>query len=118
MKHLFQRVLLTLSLVDVTLSDSSLISNMKNGTYPIGNDIIRTPHSVFVSHSSSYNCDHRVSHDRLIRVCHIDYDRDIALVVLDQGSSTGKVVAAARLTKEHGRNIAEFSMLVADQYQG
>ena len=32
-----------LSLVDVTLSDSSLISNMKNGTYPIGNEY--NPHS-------------------------------------------------------------------------
>ena len=38
--------------------------------------------------------------------------------MLDQSSSTGKVIAAARLTKEHGKNIAEFSMLVADEYQG
>lgn len=81
-----------------------------------------------------------VSHDRLIRVCHVDYDRDIALIVLDKSHSTEKLVAAARLTKgwfvfftrvlcfamdnmltihlEHGRNSAEFSVLVADDYQG
>lgn len=40
-----------------------------------------------------------VSHDRLIRVCHVDYDRDIALVVLDKSSSVEKLIAAARLTK-------------------
>ncbi len=59
-----------------------------------------------------------VSHDRLIRVCHVDYDRDIALVALDTSFSTNKLVAAARLTKEHGQNIAEFSILVADECQG
>ena len=60
----------------------------------------------------------RVSHNRLIRVCHVDYYRDIALVALDKSSSTDRLVAAARLTKEHGRNIAEFSIMVADNYQG
>mmetsp|Transcript_25328 Transcript_25328/g.45809 ORF Transcript_25328/g.45809 Transcript_25328/m.45809 type:complete len:126 (+) Transcript_25328:2850-3227(+) len=42
----------------------------------------------------------------------------MALIALDKSSSTGKLVAAARLTKEHGRNVAEFSMMVADDYQG
>ena len=60
----------------------------------------------------------RVSHKRLIRVCHVDYDRDIALIALDKSSSSDRLVAAARLTKEHGKNIAEFSVLVADDYQG
>lgn len=55
----------------------------------------------------------------MIRVCHVDYDQDIALVALDKSASADKLVAAARLTKEHGRgNIAEFSILVADDYQG
>jgi len=38
--------------------------------------------------------------------------------VLDYNRGTEKLVAAARLTKEHGRNSAEFSVLVADDYQG
>lgn len=74
--------------------------------------------SVYTRFLSDMRYEDRVSHNRLIRVCHVDYDRDIALVVLDQSNSTPKVIAAARLTKEHGQNIAEFSMLVADDFQG
>ena len=73
--------------------------------------------SVYTRFLSDIKYEDRVSHGRLIKVCHVDYDRDIALVALDQSSSTSKVVAAARLTKYHGRNIAEFSLLVADDYQ-
>ena len=41
-----------LSLVDVTLSDPSLIANMKNGTYPIGNEynLHSTQFSILTSH--------------------------------------------------------------------
>ena len=85
-----------------------LVSSMKL----IQLDTISSQRSLPTQHVCS------VSHNRLIRVCHVDYDRDIALIVLDKSSSTGKLVAAARLTKEHGRNTAEFSMLVADDYQG
>mmetsp|Transcript_11825 Transcript_11825/g.20788 ORF Transcript_11825/g.20788 Transcript_11825/m.20788 type:complete len:797 (-) Transcript_11825:1554-3944(-) len=74
--------------------------------------------SVYTRYLSDMRYEDRVSHNRLIRVCHVDYDRDIAIIAMDQSSSTGKLVAAARLTKEHGRNTAEFSMLVADDYQG
>lgn len=86
----------------------------------------------------------RVDHDSLIRVCHVDYDRDMALVatlnpgpitrrrstvdlnmlngasskqLLSLGSAQEQIVAAARLTKMHGENKAEFSMMVADEYQ-
>lgn len=74
--------------------------------------------SVYTRYLSDIKYEDRVAHNRLIRVCHVDYDRDLALIALDKCSSNGKLVAAARLTKEHGRNIAEFSMLVADDYQG
>ncbi|KAL9189320.1 hypothetical protein ACHAXT_011810 [Thalassiosira profunda] len=74
--------------------------------------------SVYTRFLSDIPYEDRVAHDRLIRVCHVNYDRDIALVALDKSSNGGKIVAAGRLTKEHGRNTAEFSMLVADGYQG
>jgi len=74
--------------------------------------------SVYTRFLSDIKYEDRVAHNRLIRVCHVDYDRDMALIALDKSSSTGKLVAAARLTKEHGRNVAEFSMMVADDYQG
>ncbi|KAL7441156.1 hypothetical protein ACHAXH_006608 [Discostella pseudostelligera] len=74
--------------------------------------------SVYKRFISHIKYEDRVAHDRLIRVCHVDYDRDIALIVLDNSRSVEKLVAAARLTKEHGGNSAEFSVLVADDYQG
>jgi acetyltransferase len=77
--------------------------------------------SVYTRFFSDMKYEERTSHDRLTRVCHIDYDRDIALVALDGekcSDSDCKLVAAARLTKEHGVDVAEFSILVSDAYQG
>lgn len=77
--------------------------------------------SVYTRFFSDIKYEERTSHDRLKRVCHVDYDRDIALVALDGGKcsdSQCKLVAAARLTKRHGVDVAEFSILVSDAYQG
>ncbi len=78
--------------------------------------------SVYTRWMSNMKYDERASHSRLIRVCHVDYDRDIALVALDEESCAGKnnckLVAAGRLTKVHGKNVAEFSVLVEDEWQG
>jgi acetyltransferase len=77
--------------------------------------------SVYTRFFSDIKYEDRTSHDRLKRVCHVDYDRDIALVAIDGEKSSDsqcKLVAAARLTKEHGVNVAEFSVLVTDAYQG
>ena len=77
--------------------------------------------SVYTRFFSDMKYEHRTSHDRLKRVCHVDYDRDIALVALDGekcSNSHQKLVAAARLTKKHGVRVAEFSILVSDAYQG
>ena len=77
--------------------------------------------SVYTRFFSDMKYEDRTSHDRLKRVCHVDYDRDIALVALDGekcSDSQCKLVAAARLTKRHGVSVAEFSILVSDAYQG
>jgi len=77
--------------------------------------------SVYTRWMMNMRYDERASHSRLIRVCHVDYDRDIALVALDEETCAGKnckLVAAARLTKIHGKNVAEFSVLVEDDWQG
>ncbi|HEY9708680.1 MAG TPA: bifunctional acetate--CoA ligase family protein/GNAT family N-acetyltransferase, partial [Oculatellaceae cyanobacterium] len=62
----------------------------------------------------------RVAHERLTRICFIDYDREMALVADYQEPETGmhKILAVGRLSKIHGANEAEFAMLVSDQYQG
>jgi acetyltransferase len=61
----------------------------------------------------------RVAHERLTRICFIDYDREMALVADYQEPETGlhKILAVGRLSKIHGANEAEFAMLVSDKYQ-
>jgi acetyltransferase len=61
----------------------------------------------------------RVAHDRLSRICFIDYDRELALVAEHKDAQTGEseILGIGRLSKSHGTNEAEFSMLVSDRYQ-
>jgi acetyltransferase len=57
----------------------------------------------------------RVAHQRLARLCFIDYARDMALVAEREGS--GEIVAVGRLWRL-GPSESEFALLVADAYQG
>ena len=61
----------------------------------------------------------RVAHERLTRVCFIDYDRDIAIVALRANPQTGdhEILGIGRLCKIRGTDEAEFSLVVADQFQ-
>jgi len=62
----------------------------------------------------------RIAHERLSRICFIDYDREIALVAeqVNQRTDEREIVAAARLSKVHGTPEAIFSVLVSDRFQG
>ena len=62
----------------------------------------------------------RVSHERLARVCFIDYDQEIALVVDHRDPQTGEqsILGVGRLSRLHGLNEAEFGLLINDRYQG
>ncbi len=61
----------------------------------------------------------RIAHERLTRICFIDYDREMALVAEARDAETGEseIVGVGRLSKVHGRNEAEFAILVADAWQ-
>ena len=61
-----------------------------------------------------------MAHERLVRVCFTDYDREIALVAERLDPETGKLCigSIARLIRLHNSNTAEFSLIVADDYQG
>ncbi len=48
---------------------------------------------------------HRTTDERLVRICFTDDERELALV------------AVGRLSRVHGSNAAELSMLVSDPYQ-
>lgn len=62
----------------------------------------------------------RVAHQRLLRICFSDYDRDLPLVAeLDEPNDAGErdIVAVGRLSKIPGTNRGEFAILVSDQWQ-
>jgi acetyltransferase len=61
----------------------------------------------------------RIAHDRLMRLCFIDYDREMALVADYKNPETGmhEILAVGRLSKLHGVSEAEFSMMVSDPFQ-
>jgi acetyltransferase len=61
----------------------------------------------------------RVAHERLTRICFIDYDREMALVAQYQDPQTGnqELVAVGRLSKLRGTTEAEFALLVSDRFQ-
>jgi acetyltransferase len=59
----------------------------------------------------------RVAHERMIRVCFSDYDREIPLVAEYRGPQGPEIAAVARLSKLPGGDEAEFAMLVSDQWQ-
>jgi acetyltransferase len=56
----------------------------------------------------------RVTHDRLTRICFINYDREMVLVAESAG---GDIVAVGRLTRERDSAEAEFAVLVSDAWQ-
>lgn len=63
--------------------------------------------------------DARVAHDRLVRVCFSDYDRDLALVAerFGGGARRREILGVARLAKLPWANEAEFAVLVIDEWQ-
>jgi acetyltransferase len=62
----------------------------------------------------------RVAHDRLVRMCFNDYDREIAIIALRNEPKTkeDEIIGVGRLIKVHGVNDAEFAIVLSDQWQG
>jgi acetyltransferase len=69
--------------------------------------------SVYLRYFHLLDLERRVSHDRLIRICFNDYDRDIALVAQRDNS----ILAVGRLRKIDATD-AELAVLITDEYQG
>ncbi len=75
--------------------------------------------SVYYRYFHMMSLQHRTTHERLVRICFTDYERELALVVdrCDPASGEHALLAVGRLSRVHGGNSAEFSMLVSDAYQ-
>ena len=60
----------------------------------------------------------RITHERLAALTFVDYDREIALVAIDESGDEPKMVGVGRLEMLSGtKEVAEFGILVADDYQ-
>jgi acetyltransferase len=61
----------------------------------------------------------RVAHERLIRKCFLDYDREIALVAerVDQHTGRHELIGVGRLARQRQMDEAELGVVVADRCQ-
>jgi len=76
--------------------------------------------SVYLRYFHLMNLEQRITHERLTRICFIDYDREMALVAERRNPETGdaEILAVGRMTKVHGTNDGEVAVLVSDTWQG
>jgi acetyltransferase len=75
--------------------------------------------TVYFRYLSTLKLSTRIAHERLVRICFIDYARQMALVV----ERAGEILAVGRLVKDpqayaRGKKEAEFALVVSDSCQG
>ena len=75
--------------------------------------------SVYLRYFQPMKLSTRTAHERLTRICFLDYDREMALVAehRDRRSGQEEIIAVARLSKLHAVNEAEAAIVVSDDYQ-
>jgi acetyltransferase len=76
--------------------------------------------SVYMRYFHMLNLSQRTAHERLTRICFIDYDREMALVAERTNPETGEreIMGVARLSRRGTvTDEAEFSVLVSDRFQ-
>jgi Acyl-CoA synthetase (NDP forming) len=76
--------------------------------------------TVYLRYFQMQRLESRVAHERLIRKCFLDYDREIALVVERLNKETGhrELIAVGRLARLRQIEEAELGVVVADRCQG
>jgi acetyltransferase len=76
--------------------------------------------SVYHRYFSPLKLEQRITHERLSRICFVDYDREMALVAEKSDAANGQrvILGVGRLSKLHGTDEAEFALLIADEWQG
>ncbi|NJK34862.1 MAG: bifunctional acetate--CoA ligase family protein/GNAT family N-acetyltransferase [Oscillatoriales cyanobacterium SM2_2_1] len=75
--------------------------------------------SVYMRYTHLVKLQQRIAHDRLTRICFIDYDRDVVLVADHKNPETGQhqFLGVGRLSRAHNSNTAEFAMIISDRHQ-
>jgi len=76
--------------------------------------------SVYLRYFHLINLEQRTTHERLTRICFIDYNREMALVAerINPQTGTSEILGVGRMMKVFGTDEAEVAVLVSDQWQG
>jgi acetyltransferase len=76
--------------------------------------------SVYLRYFHLMNLEQRTTHERLTRICFIDYDREMALVAVRRDPETGdsEILGVGRMMKIQGANEGEVAVLISDKWQG
>jgi acetyltransferase len=75
--------------------------------------------SVYLRYFEPLQLSQRTTHERLIRSCFIDYNREMALVAeRRKADGSTEIIGVGRLSKLHGVPEAEMAALVRDEFQG
>ena len=74
--------------------------------------------SVYLRYFYSLSLSSRVAHDRLVRICFVDYDREMAIVAdCHDAGGHHRILGVGRLIKSHAKNNGEVAVLVSDECQ-
>jgi acetyltransferase len=75
--------------------------------------------SVYLRYFASLSLKRRVEHERLLRICFGDYDREIVMVTerTDPRTRDHTIIAVGRMNRLRDRDHAEVAVLVSDDYQ-
>ncbi len=75
--------------------------------------------SVYLRYFCSLSLSRRVAHERLLRICFGDYDREMVLVAEGTHPETGepRIMGVGRMNRAQAGNDAEVAVLVSDRYQ-
>jgi acetyltransferase len=76
--------------------------------------------TVYLRYFHLMNLEQRTQHERLTRICFIDYDREMALVAERRNPETGEceILGVGRMMKVHGSAEGEVAVLVSDRWHG
>jgi acetyltransferase len=76
--------------------------------------------TVYLRYFCSLSLAARTAHERLVRICFADPERETVLVAshTDKMSGEQRIVAVGRINKLLPKNEAELAILVSDDYQG
>jgi acetyltransferase len=75
--------------------------------------------TVYLRYFQPLKFSERITHERLTRICFIDYNREMALVA-ERKNAEGvtEIIGVGRMSKMHGVAEAELAALVLDEFQG